>query len=817
MMPTGMLAPFLRASVAKPAGATGRPGAAGDSAWAGLETLEPRLLLSSSLPTVTITATDARASETLGGARPNGALFTVTRTGPITCTTPELTVSFNLLGTATPGADYEDPGLDVTIPAGKASVQIPIVVLDDDEAEPAESVIAALAPSPDYLLSPTAAKQFATATIADNEPTVSIAASDARAAETLDGAKADGGLFTITRSGTITPATPELTVNLCIVGTALNGTDYAMIGDSATIPQGQASVKIPVTVIDDSLPEPKETVVVQLAEGPTYHLSARLSRNVGVATITDNDLPTVGITAMDEEAARFGAAAPDLGTVRISRTGSTAAALAVSFARSGTAVFSKDYTLKVGTKALAGTSVTIPAGQWFVDITIWPVATSAATSDQTAILTLQPGRTYTLETPIQAPAPAGMLAQTAGYPFPNALVNILNEPQGSPWISLSPPVPAAWPVDGASHDAVLTLSGGQGPYQWDVQNLPPGFSLTPDGATATLSGTAPDLAPGTVQAITPPITITVTDSSDPPLVHTVTMRLTYVLPPPQITTAQLDDATELAPYTFTLLAQGGVPEYYWYNSAIDGGFRPFWLSVGLDGVISGTPPAGSGGTTGKIYPFGVCVVDSTGHFATRQVRLRVLPAPTITITDVKQAEGNSDITPFVFTVTLSKPGTIPISVNYLTVAGTAAEFVDYGPGADTLTFEPGETQKTITVSVAGDPDIEPDETFFVNLVGPVGAKLVRSKGTGTIVNDDKPLGRYQVRVTVIGNGYVTDTLGKIDTRTGRNVGQYTAYDYPFLVASSPFVEWQGIDWIGQSPALVPQDFANGLDVVAIFF
>ncbi|MCX5670345.1 MAG: hypothetical protein NTU94_03355 [Planctomycetota bacterium] len=145
-------------------------------------------------------------------------------------------------------------------------------------------------------------------------------------------------------------------------------------------------------------------------------------------------------------------------------------------------------------------------------------------------------------------------------------------------------------------------------------------------------------------------------------------------------------------------------------------------------------------------------------------------------------------------------GVSPRAVAYLTTTGIASNFADFTAAADTLTFAPGETQKTVTVDVVDDKDIEPDETFFVNLVNVAGARLGRAKATGTIINDDKPLGRYQVRVQVIGNGYVTDTLGKIDTRIGKCVGQYTANDYPFLMASSPNVEWQGIDWYGQAAA-----------------
>ena len=58
--------------------------------------------------------------------------------------------------------------------------------------------------------------------------------------------------------------------------------------------------------------------------------------------------------------------------------------------------------------------------------------------------------------------------------------------------------------------------------------------------------------------------------------------------------------------------------------------------------------------------------------------------------------------------------------------------------AGTLTFAPGETTKTITIVVNGDRARESNETFFVDLFGPSGNALIGvSRGTGTILNDDK--------------------------------------------------------------------------------
>ena len=55
----------------------------------------------------------------------------------------------------------------------------------------------------------------------------------------------------------------------------------------------------------------------------------------------------------------------------------------------------------------------------------------------------------------------------------------------------------------------------------------------------------------------------------------------------------------------------------------------------------------------------------------------------------------------------------------------------------TLTFNPGETTKTITIEVKGDSKKEANESFFVDLSGLSGnALFTKSRGTGTILNDD---------------------------------------------------------------------------------
>ncbi|MGZ8843358.1 MAG: Calx-beta domain-containing protein, partial [Pyrinomonadaceae bacterium] len=113
-------------------------------------------------------------------------------------------------------------------------------------------------------------------------------------------------------------------------------------------------------------------------------------------------------------------------------------------------------------------------------------------------------------------------------------------------------------------------------------------------------------------------------------------------------------------------------------------------------------------------------------------------APTISISDISLGEGNGGTTSFDFSVSLSAASGQTVTVDFSTAGGTATSGVDFQPANNTLTFNPGETSKTITVMVNGDPANEPDETFFVNLSNPINTAIIKTQGVGTIKNDDAP-------------------------------------------------------------------------------
>lgn len=213
---------------------------------------------------------------------------------------------------------------------------------------------------------------------------VSIAATDA--AE--NGA---AGSFVLTRSGDTSAA---LDVNVAPVsGIALKTTasadytfspDYVASGSlyKFTIPAGQSSLTVNVAAVNDALQEGPETVKLQLSVG-NYQVR---SSGVAILTIADDDttLPVVSAAATDLYASEAGG---DEGTFTISRTGSTAAALNVAVAWSGSAGNGSDYTSLPAT-------VQIPAGQASATVNVGAINDSLAEGLEDATLTISSNAAY---------------------------------------------------------------------------------------------------------------------------------------------------------------------------------------------------------------------------------------------------------------------------------------------------------------------------------------------------------------------------------------------------------------------------------------
>ena len=89
-----------------------------------------------------------------------------------------------------------------------------------------------------------------------------------------------------------------------------------------------------------------------------------------------------------------------------------------------------------------------------------------------------------------------------------------------------------------------------------------------------------------------------------------------------------------------------------------------------------------------------------------------------------------------FAVTLSRAASDPVTVGYATRDGSARAGEDYATASGTLTFEAGESSKTVAVAVLDDAHDEGEETFVLALSNVSGARLEDAEATGTIENAD---------------------------------------------------------------------------------
>jgi hypothetical protein len=110
--------------------------------------------------------------------------------------------------------------------------------------------------------------------------------------------------------------------------------------------------------------------------------------------------------------------------------------------------------------------------------------------------------------------------------------------------------------------------------------------------------------------------------------------------------------------------------------------------------------------------------------------------------------------PLTVSVTMSEAWTLPVTVP-LTFAGTASTTSDYTRSTTSLTFAPGETTKTITITPKNDTARELDETIVITLGAPTGdAVLAIPTMTITLTDDDAaPPPALAADRRVVGGGF----------------------------------------------------------------
>ena len=124
-----------------------------------------------------------------------------------------------------------------------------------------------------------------------------------------------------------------------------------------------------------------------------------------------------------------------------------------------------------------------------------------------------------------------------------------------------------------------------------------------------------------------------------------------------------------------------------------------------------------------------------------------------------------------FAVSLNRAAAHAVSVDYATADGTAAAGPDYTATSGTLTFAPGETEKTVAVALLDDAVDEGKERFTLVLSNPRGAFLraMHRKAVGVIVNSDPLQAMWLAR---FGRMVASDAVASVT----HSVGEGTARD-----------------------------------------
>ena len=293
--------------------------------------------------------------------------------------TTDLTLTYTVGGTATAGSDYTALSGTVTVPKGARGARIQVTLIDDAVGELDETVVLTLVGNSGYGVGSRGTHTF---TIVENDPRPAKWISFASASQ-----RVDEGSGTRNVGVTLSPApTTAVTFTYTVGGTATAGSDFTIASSgTVTVLAGAKTATIPVTLIDDSVHEGDETVVLTLAASGGYQV---VSPGTHTLTIVDDDGPTVSFASASQGADEGS------GTRNIGLTLDKAPEfdLTLAYTVGGTATAGSDFT------ALSGT-VTVPKGATTATIPVTVIDDTEGELDETIVLTLAASGGYKVVSP----------------------------------------------------------------------------------------------------------------------------------------------------------------------------------------------------------------------------------------------------------------------------------------------------------------------------------------------------------------------------------------------------------------------------------
>ena len=664
-------------------------------------------------PTVTLVLTPASISE-------NGAVSTVTASLGNPSSNPTfVTVSVAPVSPAVAGDYRLSSNRELIIPADETDSTgvVTITAVNNSVYEGDKTVtVSATVRNTGGITAP----QDVELTIEEDEGPPGLSIGDASVDE------GDSGSTTMTFTVRLSSATSgQVTVDWATSdGTATAGTDYTAGDGSLTFNAGDSSKTVSVTVAGDDVDEPNETFTVTLSSAS----GADISDGTATGTITDDDdAPTVtlglssnSITEVDGQSTV---------TATLDHPSSEETTVTVSVAPVSPAV-AGDYTLSTNRE------LTIPAGE----------------TDSTGVVTMTAvnNSVYEGDKTVTVSATA---TNTQGITAPQNVTLTIEEDEAAPLPRMSVARVVSSVEEGEDAQFTVTRTGVT------AGALTVNYSVSESGAMVAAGDEGAktvDFADGdTEQTVTVPTEEDTGHEADSTVTLTLTADAAYDLGTDATATVTvedddnaaptgeptIDDTTPVVGQTLTARAAGIVDDPDGLTGAT---FTWQWFRKPSGGTATSIAGATSATYTvvaadvGATLRAQVSFTDDDGTAETRESAETATAAlPMLSIGDASVDEGDSGSTTMTFTVTLSQAATEAVTVNWTTQGGaTATVGTDYTAGNGTLTFNAGDSSKTVTVSVVGDNVDEPNETFTVTLSSASGATISDGTATGTIRDDD---------------------------------------------------------------------------------
>lgn len=776
-----------------------------------------------------VTVRIANASVTEGDAGTQQMNFAVSL---LQLTTRPVTVTLAVEdGTAVAGRDYTVPAvLELTIPAGSQSGVFSVPVTGDLVDEPNETFTVRIVDATNAKVG----NAVATGTILDDDATPTLSVGGVTLAEGDAGAQEMTFVVTLSAASGQTVTVDAATMDGTAISAPSGGSlaDFvAKSGPLVFLPErpdpgnpgfflpAETTKEFKVSVNGDARFEFDETFSVQLSNA----VGATIASGSATGTITNDDAqPTLEIVGVTLDEGSGAGTTEYVFTVQLSAVSGLPVTVTAATA-DGTALAGSDYTAK--TQAL-----TIPVGETSASFTVLVAKDGFFEADESFSV----GLSGAMNAGITTGTAAGMILNDD--PLPTLSVADLTVVEGD---------------SGAREvEFVVTLSGVQNQdvtFDWQTAGG------TADGADYGIVGVTPATIVAGETATTLRVTVNgdAVDESDEDffvnlsngmlagnaLTFTKAQATGKILNDDltvgvkeNITVNEGDSGETDAVFTIALSAPSAHPVTVTYSTqdgtAVSTGAAADFQAV--TDTVTFAPGETEKPVTVKVngdlnfdlpnafqlvlsQPENAKLGVSAGTATIIEEPTDTRPAASISsVARAEDADGGATTT-FEFHVTLDHASDETVVITAQTFADTALAGSDFTSKLQSLTFAPGETDKTFTVSVINDSVFEAEEQFRVVLSDPINSTIATSEAIGTIQVDGDLAPRLLVASRSITEGNSDQqTMTFVVQRIGATEVPVT-FDFNTIGGTAD----AGVDFTGvsQSLTILPGESSVSVDLL----